>query len=86
MDQDQQSDSSYSGSTAKSSIFLHLSSSSWSTLGAMEAHWGSRKGFSEDAGLEEHDVVNPLENPSSFLWLEGRAEGKTEGESEVGQS
>lgn len=67
MDQDQHLDSSYSGSTAVSSIFPHLSSSSWSTLDAMEAHWGSWKGFSENAELEDHDMVNPLENPSSFL-------------------
>lgn len=52
----------------------------------MEADWDSRKGFTEDAGLEEHDMVNLLENPSCFLWLEVRVVGKTEGEGEVGQS
>lgn len=92
MDQNQHLESSHGGSIALSSIFPHLSSSIgphwmlWKCYDISMSHWGSRKDFTEDAGLEEHDMVNPLENPSRFLWLKDRVVGKTEGESEVGHS
>lgn len=76
--QDQQVESFYSGSIAESSISPHWSSSSSSTLNAMEAHWGNAKGFLEDVGLEEYDMVNPLEIPHRInrvvSWIDGEGE------------
>lgn len=86
MDPDQHVEPSYSGSIAEPSIYPHWSSSSSSTLNAMEAHGGSRKGFSEDAELEEYDVANPLKNPRCSLWLEDRVVGTMDGEGKAGQS
>lgn len=86
MDSDQHLESSYGGTAAVSSIFPHLFSSSWSTLDAMEAQWGGQKGFPENAELKKHNMINPLENPSSSLWPEDKGVGKTEGGREMGQS